>query len=55
MCVCGGGGDDNWDIRIFNATNCERRRCEATLSELCFKMKSSVYCTCSDYLNTGRE
>ena len=29
MCVGGGGGGGggyNWDIKIFNATNCERRR-----------------------------
>ena len=27
----GGGGGDNWDIKIFNATNCERSRRVATL------------------------
>ena len=53
------GGGDNWDIKIFNATNCERRRREATLgggggSDFCF-LSSSVYCTCSEYLNIGRE
>ena len=44
-------GGVNWDIQIFNATNCERRRPEATLgagggggggSELFSKMKVIV-------------
>ena len=30
--VGGGGGETgNWDIKIFNVINCERRRLEATL------------------------
>ena len=77
VCVWG----DNWDIKIFNVTNCERRRREATFvvvvvcvcvcvcggelseffwkneghcgSDFCF-LSSSVYCTCSEYLNISR-
>ena len=29
----GGGGGCLWDIKIFNATNGDHRRCESTLSE----------------------
>ena len=42
VCVCVWGGGYNWDIKIFNATNCERRSREATLSECFGKMKVIV-------------
>ena len=65
------GVGDNWDIKLLNATNCDRGRreytegvCVVTVSFLkneghCgfdFRfLSSSVYCTCSEYLNVGRE
>ena len=43
VCVWGGGGGggrgDYWDIKIFNATNCARRRHEATASDFFGKNK----------------
>ena len=63
-------------LKIFGATNCERRKRETMLwgggggggmqpllhkhfedhcgSDFCF-LSSYVYCTCSEYLNMGRE
>ena len=57
--VCGGGGGgDNWVIKIFGATNCNpplHKQLEGHCgSDFCF-LSSYVYCTCSEYLNMGRE
>ena len=35
----GGRGLDNWDIKIFNATNCERGRRETTIFKIILKNK----------------